>query len=170
MITSAYYIAAVIAKVCNIFIVRLVSVDVLVFSGLILCNLSALVLVFLVEVHYIVIWICSIVLASGTSIIISVMLAWTDKYVGIKGHLGVLSSLCGNIGEIIYPGVTGIILERVSYMALMYITASCTMSCLILMLILQYLGMQYRKHVDALIGSERQPLIDKQEIVNTNKL
>ena len=163
-LTAAYFAAGMIYKIPVIYLVRVVKTEILVFVGLIMCNIAAVVLVNFVDVHDSIMWVFSIIISCGTNTIYGVLIAWTDKYIGIKGFIGVLYTVSGSIGEVIFSAVVGYLLANVSYMSFMYLLVSCTGGCLLIMSILQYLGMKYKSSTATMTVvevKESDPLLSK---------
>ena len=146
-LATAYFVASTVGKVFIIFMIRCLSLEVILNLGLVLCSISALALSFLLHYHVSVVWIFTCLLALGTSFTVSLLMAWTDKYVGLKGFVGVIYSVAGSVGEIAFNPVIGYLLDSVSYMSLIYLVLASTVTCLVLMIALQILARMYHKAI-----------------------
>ena len=144
---SAFFIAGTIAKFIMILLVRHVKLEISLFSGLILSVISTLALSLLVDVHSSIMWVFSILLSVGPTITSSVLLAWTDKHIGIKGHIGTIFSVAGALGSLAFSPLIGFLFDKVSYMSFMYLNLACTVLCTILVAVLEFIGQHYNKAV-----------------------
>ena len=146
-LTSAYFAAMMVGKIMIFGLVRVFSIEAILYSGLVLCNVGAVGLCFLLDVHVSIIWVFSSIISLGSCIAVSVLIAWTDKYIGIRGYVGIIYSVGGSIGEFAISPLFGFLFESVSYMWLMYLTLIATVTCSVLMITLQILGSQYQKRL-----------------------
>ena len=144
-LATAYSAASTVGKVVIIFMIRCLLMEVILNLGLVLCSISALALSFLLHYHVSVVWIFTCLLSLGTSFTVSLLMAWTDKYVGLKGFVGVIYSVAASLGEIAFNPVIGYLLESVSYISYMYLVLSSTVTCLVIMIVLQILARMYHK-------------------------
>jgi Na+/melibiose symporter-like transporter len=162
-LTSVYFASSVAAKVILIFLVRQIKLEFLLFVGSFLCNVASLCLAFLVTFHWTIMWVFSCMLSVGISVLLAVMLAWTDKYVGLRGFIGVTNSVAGSVGDIIFAALTGFLFEQVSYISFLYLLAGCCVICLIILVILQILGMRFKagleKYQKGNVDNARSPLL-----------
>ena len=133
-----------------IFTVRLLSPKTIIFGGLIICNISALGLVFLVEKHDAAVWCFMLLLSAGGVIPHSAILAWIDQTIGLRGFVSIIFNLALSAGEMINSPLIGFFFEKVSYMAYIYYTLGGTISCLTMMIILTLLGKKYKQKEQAL--------------------
>ena len=146
-LATTYFAASTVGKVFIIFMIRCLSMEVILNLGLVLCSISALALSFLLHYHVSVVWIFTCLLSLGTCFAASLLMAWTDKYIGLKGFIGVISSVAGSVGEIAFNPVLGYLLDSVSYMSLIYLVLASTVTCLVLMIVLQILARMYHKAI-----------------------
>jgi hypothetical protein len=98
-------------------------------------------------------------LAVGTSATHSVMLAWTDKYIGIRGYLGIFNSVAGSVGDMIWSPVIGYLFEQRGPIFFLYITSCCTALCLLLMIVIQLLGAKVKAASNSESIGEKEPLL-----------
>ena len=143
-----YQAANVAFKVVVIFLVRSVKLEYQLFFGISLCNVAAFCLAFLIDIHWSIIWVFSIVLSIGIAATLAVLLAWTDKYIGIKGFIGVIFEVSGSVGEVAFSPLIGFLFEEVSYMSIMYLQAGCCAICFVILVMLQVLGMKFKAGLD----------------------
>ena len=144
-LATAYSATSTVGQVTIIFMIRCLSMEVILNLGLVLCCISALALSFLLHYHVSVVWIFTCLLSLGTCFTVSLMMAWTDKYVGLKGFISVIYAVAGSVGEIAFNPVIGYLLDSVSYMSLIYLVLASTVTCLVLLIVLQILARMYHK-------------------------
>ena len=146
-LSSVFFTAAMAGKLFVIIIIKHVSVEVVLNVGLILCNISAVSLAFFLHVHTSLIWICTTVLSFGCNIAVSVLIAWTDKHIGIQGFVGIIYAAGSSAGEIAINPLVGYMFDNAPTIYFMYLVLTSTLLCFLLMLVLQILGKKYRQAV-----------------------
>ena len=153
-LATVYFAAGMLGNLLILVIIRFTSLEVIAFSGLAMCNVAALALSFLLDLHNSIMWVFSVLLAIGTSFVMSVLLAWTDKCIGISGFIGVMNGIAGAAGEIIISPFVGYLFDNVSYISLMYLTLASTLLCLVLMIALHVVGQHYVKKKHRIANSQ----------------
>jgi MFS family permease len=151
---SAFFLAGTIAKFIMLFLVTHVKIEISLFSGLIVSVISTLALSLLVNVHSSIMWVFSILLSVSPTIVSSVQLAWTDKHIGIKGHIGTIFSVAESLGSLAFSPLIGFLFDKVSYMSFMYLNLTSTILCTIFVAVLEVIGQRYNKE-DAQLKSDK---------------
>ena len=148
-LTSTYHAATVVSKFVMIFLVRFLSIETILFIGLLFCNIASLGLCF-IEAHESLPWIFSILLGIAISLPLAVLLGWIDKYVGLRGQMSVLHSTSGSVGEVIVSPVIGYLMAEEMYRSYMFLILGSSVMCLLTMVVLQVLGQTYKRKEVAL--------------------
>ena len=158
---SSMFVTGTVSKILCIFIVRLVRIEIQLFSGAFLAFSGTLLLLFLLETYHFIPWIGTIIFLLGYSNVNAVALGWVDKCLGLKGMLGILWNLGGCSGGIISPFIVGYLYENVSYASFPIFLVACSSFCFVMWLFLQGLARGYKQAVSLVEGpSERDPLIN----------
>ena len=163
-LTSVYFAAAMIFKIMIIYIVRVVKFEILVFVGLIMSNIASISMLLFVDLHDSIIWVFTVLISCGTTTTYAVLLAWTDKYIGIKGYIGVMYSIAGSVGEMLFSAVIGYLFQNVSYYSYMYLLVSSTGICFVIMVMLQFIALRYKQYENVIVErdvNESDPLLAK---------
>ena len=142
VLTSIVFIGAFVGKFACIFLVRVVKMEPQLFAGLLINIFGSVMLLFLIDLDDSVIWVCALIIALGDANITGTILAWTDKYVGIRGITGALYNIGGTVGEIAASPLVGWLFNDVSYKSFLYLIAISTVANLVFMILLQLMGVR----------------------------
>jgi hypothetical protein len=140
---SAAAAFALAVRIIMIYLVRVISSGTLILVGIALCASIFLLQSFLVNIHWVVMWICTIAYYSSESIYQAVILAYQDKYVGIEGYLGITYPICSALIGAVASPVLGDLIENISPMYLLYVWLASSATCLVLVVVMQVIGKLY---------------------------
>ena len=149
-ITAAFQAGGTVSRIAMIIVVRKVPVNAILFGGLIICWVASLGLFFFIDVADAFVYMFMVILATGSVIPLSAVLAWIDDHIGLKGVVSVIFNMALGIGEMIHSPMLGFLFYEVSSISFVYYTLGATTTCLIMMLILWFLGKKYKQRKAAL--------------------
>ena len=142
ILTSVMFLSFAVFRIISIFI-KIRSIF-QIFFGLLLCTVASILLSVFVQYHDAVIWTCTILLGIGYSAVLSAKLSWISDTTGDVGHLAVMSALANLIGEAAFSPLIAYLLENISYLSLLYMTAVSTGTGLLLMVLMQCVAWCYK--------------------------
>ena len=147
-LTAAFVIPSAIFKVLAPVLVRFLKIETIAYAGQIGSCFATICFALLIDYHWSVMWLCSLGLSFCMSITSSVTLAIHDKYIGIKGFIGMIYTLGASAGEIMWNPVIGYLFAEGSYVSYVYLGAACCGSCLFMLVLLNILGLKYLSWVE----------------------
>jgi hypothetical protein len=126
---SMMAMSGMICQVMMVYIVRVIPLEFIFGFGLLVCNVSLILLCVFVNYHWAVMWCLTITVYVSCTIYDSVMLALQSKYIGIQGWLGPLNFVCGSVTNAMVSPLVSYMFEYNSSMFLLYIAAACGIGC-----------------------------------------
>ena len=102
-LTSVFWASFTFERGTGIFIVRLVSTEILIFSMSILTILSLIPVVFFVHIHYSIMWMSTVLFGFFISTIYASGLTFANMYIPFTGGIGGLFIAAGSLGDLTCP-------------------------------------------------------------------
>ena len=165
-LTSTFYIALLATKVVSSICVREKHVEVTLFGGLVLNILASSLYIFFVDYHPSIPWVFTALLGCGTSLTLSVLVGWVNKYIILSNKTVIVCCFAGCVGEFIFSPVVGHMFLSQKPMHVLYLVSGGIFVSLVVMVIAQVLGTRHARclaqnvlHQKEAKESEREPLL-----------
>ena len=147
-LASVMSIAGAVSKICCVYLVRIIKLELQLFTGVFMCFGASLLLFFLADYYYFIPWLVTVLYMVGLTQVNSTVFGWIDKVLVMRGVVGVLWNVGGCMGEIIAPFILGYLFQHVSYVAFTYHFVTCTSLVVLCWISLHLLGLCARVRVD----------------------
>ena len=125
LLQTAFNMAGTASCLLHMFLTMFIGTDKLLIIGAFLSLLSGIALMLFINTHWIVIWICTVLLSASLYPGFCLMQAWGNRVVGADGKFQSFFFFGIHSGVLIFPSVMGLLLETVGPVSFLYSVVAC---------------------------------------------
>ena len=102
-LNAAFWTSFTISRGCGIFLVKVLKPHTMIFGDIIIAFIGMFPLLFWVDSHPAVIWVCFIVTGAGIATIFATGITWTDRYIKVTEAVGSVFMIGGALSDMYGP-------------------------------------------------------------------
>ncbi len=144
-VDAAFWLGFLCGRIVGIFIIRCLPTSVILFAGNIIICMSLMILVFLVNVHTSIIWICVTISSFALGPVFAATITWLQTYIEVKGLIGSGFVVAGYLGGGVGPIILGALASEYGYVAFGYMILVDSLISLTIFICLQAYAWKYQK-------------------------
>ena len=168
VITAVFWMSFTISRGFGVFYVRFLKPQVILFSDLIVSLCGFFPLLFFIQYHDAVMWVCVVVAGAGVATIYATGITWTEQYIKVTESVGAVFGLGGAVSDLYGPLLFVYLMEHVTYMSYVYLQFAILCLLLVLMCVMQFMANTYLRWKEAVPVKEKGGEEGEEEFMNTS--